>query len=45
MSKTTGLIFPGKATEYVCPHCGKAYKSAESLNKHIEEKHSEDNKE
>lgn len=45
MSKTVGLVFTKKEPEYVCPHCGKVYKTEENLNKHIEEKHSADSKE
>ncbi len=37
MGKIIGLTF--KETEHTCPHCGRAYKSADALGKHIREKH------
>lgn len=41
MGKITGLVFPSGAGEkkFVCPQCGKEYKNAESLEKHMAEKH------
>lgn len=48
MAKIIGLIFPGEAPnaepaaeKFVCPHCGKEYKSKDSLAKHIKDKHTE----
>lgn len=38
MGKIIGLVFQD---EHICPHCGKAYKSAETLAKHIEDKHTD----
>ena len=32
---------PAPAEKYTCPHCGKEYKSEESLDKHIKGKHPE----
>lgn len=44
--KTIGLTFPSAESapveKNVCPHCGRAYKSAEALAKHILEKHPDD---
>ena len=40
MGKVVGLVFRDEQT-YICPHCGKTYKSAEMLAKHIEDKHSD----
>lgn len=39
MAKTIGLVFP--AAKFVCPQCGKEYKSQEALDKHIADKHPE----
>lgn len=41
MGKITGLVFPSGEGEkkFVCPQCGKAYKSAENLEKHVAENH------
>ena len=43
--KTIGLTFPveeASAVEiFTCPHCGKEYKTAEGLEKHIKDKHPE----
>ena len=48
MAKIIGLIFPGEAPNAepaaekpTCPHCGKEYKTAEGLEKHIKDKHPE----
>lgn len=48
MAKIVGLIFPGEAPtvepaaeKFTCPHCGKEYKTAEGLEKHIKDKHPE----
>ena len=47
--KTVGLTFTGSAPseepaaeKFTCPHCGKEYKTAEGLEKHIKDKHSEE---
>ena len=47
MARIVGLVFPEAAPveesasgeKYTCPHCGKEYKTAEGLEKHIKEKH------
>ncbi len=39
MAKTVGLVFPKKAEEFVCPECGKVYKSQAALDNHMKEKH------
>ena len=42
MGKIVGLVFPkAKAEAEIvnCPHCDKTYKSQETLDKHIAEKH------
>lgn len=48
MGRIIGLTFPvdeagegsaQTAEEYICPHCGKVYKSKASLSKHINDKH------
>lgn len=48
MAKIVGLIFPGvapseepAAEKFVCPHCGKEYKTEDGLEKHIKDKHPE----
>lgn len=50
MGRIVGLTFPASAGEatardaedaYICPHCGKEYKSKVSLSKHIKDKHPE----
>ncbi len=40
MGKITGLVFED-APAYTCPHCGRAYRSAEALERHRKDKHSE----
>lgn len=40
MGKVVGLTFDAPA-RFLCPHCGKEYKSAAALEKHIAEKHPE----
>lgn len=40
MGKTVGLTFPAEAA-YTCPHCGRSYKSEETMMKHLREKHGE----
>lgn len=37
MGKIVGLVF--EKPSFVCPVCGKEYKSEEALNKHIADKH------
>ena len=41
--KTIGLTLPvgdpSAAQAFICPHCGKEYKTAEGLEKHIKDKH------
>lgn len=39
MAKTVGLVFPKKTKDFVCPECGKAYKSQATLSDHMKEKH------
>lgn len=41
--KTVGLTFPEEqnAAEFICPHCGKAYKTEAALAKHVEKEHPE----
>ena len=48
MAKIVGLTFtcsaPSEeptAEKFTCPRCGKEYKTAEGLEKHIEDKHPE----
>lgn len=40
MGKIVGLTFD-VAPALVCPHCGKAYKTPDALDKHIKDKHPE----
>ncbi len=40
MGRVVGLTFDAPAA-FSCPHCGKEYKSAAALEKHIAEKHPE----
>ena len=47
MARVVGLVFPEavpieepeSAEKFICPHCGKEYKTAEGLEKHIKDKH------
>ena len=39
MGNIVGLIPQDEKTVNVCPHCGKEYKTAEALAKHIKDKH------
>lgn len=43
MATIVGLTFksavPDDEAKFICPHCGKEYKTEEGLNKHIAEKH------
>lgn len=41
MGKITGLVFED-APAYTCPHCGRAYRSAEALERHRLERHRKD---
>lgn len=43
MAKTVGLTF--EPSSFVCPHCGKEYKTEEGLTKHIEKEHKDPPKE
>ena len=40
MGKIVGLVFEDEPV-YTCPHCGKVYKTEESLEKHLKDKHTE----
>ena len=42
--RTIGLVFASKAPaeKYVCPECGKEYKSESALAKHLQDKHLQD---
>ena len=50
MARIVGLVFPeaahveepDSAEKFICPHCGKEYKTEEGLRKHIAEKHTEE---
>ena len=37
--RTVGLILPPEEPAYICPHCGKNYKSEAALTKHLQDKH------
>lgn len=44
MARTVGLLLTEEKTEerqeaYVCPHCGKEYKSASALKAHVTKNH------
>lgn len=39
MGRIIGLTFPASAEKYICPHCGKEYKRADTLDQHIKDKH------
>ncbi len=43
MGRVIGLVFD-EEPKYVCPICGKAYKTAEGLEKHTAKEHSEENR-
>lgn len=45
MGRIVGITFPKKDEVYVCPVCGKEYKSQQALDKHIEKEHSSDESE
>lgn len=38
MAKIVGLVFEKNQT-HICPYCGRPYKSAEALDRHINDKH------
>ncbi len=47
MGRIVGIIYEkpqsdAAAYPYECPHCGKVYKTAVSLAKHIEKEHPEE---
>ena len=37
--RIVGMILPPEEPAYVCPHCGKNYKSEAALEKHLQDKH------
>ena len=37
--RIVGMILPPEEPAYICPHCGKNYKSEAALEKHIKDKH------
>lgn len=42
MARTVGMILSERepqAEKFVCPHCGKEYKSAAALRTHVKDKH------
>ena len=39
--RIVGMILPPEEPAYVCPHCGKNYKSEAALEKHLQDKHPE----
>lgn len=42
MATIIGLTFPEeRAEEFLCPQCGKSYKSADGLKKHLAKEHPE----
>lgn len=41
--RTVGLRFAQAPQVFACPHCGKAYKTGEALDKHIRDKHPDTN--
>lgn len=41
MGKVVGLII--ETPKFVCPECGKEYKTEDGLNKHIEKEHPQNN--
>ena len=43
MGRIVGLIVEEKP-QFVCPECGKEYKTEDGLNKHIEKEHAQGEK-
>ncbi len=39
--RIVGMILPPEEPAYICPHCGKNYKSEAALAKHLQDKHTE----
>lgn len=39
--RIVGMILPPEEPAYICPYCGKNYKSEAALEKHIKDKHPE----
>ena len=39
--RIVGMILPPEEPAYICPHCGKNYKSEAALVKHLQDKHTE----
>lgn len=40
--RIVGMILPPEEPAYICPHCGKNYKSEVAFAKHLQDKHTED---
>lgn len=40
--RIVGMILPPEEPAYICPHCGKNYKSEAAFSKHLQDKHTED---
>ena len=40
--RIVGMILPPEEPAYICPHCGKNYKSEAAFAKHLQDKHTED---
>lgn len=38
-----GLVEPDDSPKFLCPVCGKEYRSESALNKHVAKEHPEDN--
>ena len=36
------VVEPDNSSEFICPVCGKKYKSESALNKHLEKEHPEE---
>ena len=39
--RIVGMILPPEEPAYICPHCGKNYKSEAAFAKHLQDKHTE----
>ena len=41
MGRIVGLIIdhPAAPTTFICPECGKGYKTTEGLNRHLDKEH------